>query len=141
MAVTDDQVAALHALLRGDRSGYEELYAKLGKSDGRDYAALIGAAFIIAAERRFQAGSTTADVIQFVADARSHDPSIAESIDQNTAERLVLAALTDAPIDDIDAKTATTTELLLLAAMTAAEDFRAADLDSLMEEARALLSE
>lgn len=141
MAVTNDQVAALRALLRGDQGEYERFYARLGKNDGIGYAAMIGAAFIIAAERRFQPGGTTADVIHFVADARSHDPGIAQSIDPKTGERLVLSALTDEPVDDIDAKTATVTELLLLAAMTAAEDFHAADLDSLLEEARALVDE
>lgn len=141
MAVTDDQVAALHALLRGDRAEYERLYAKLDRSGGATYAALVGAAFIIAAERRFQPDGTKADVIQFVADARSHDAGIAESIDPKIGERLVLAALTDEPVDDIDAKTATVTELLLLAAMTAADDFRAADLDSLLAEARAFVDE
>lgn len=140
MAVTDDQVAALRALLRGDQGEYERLYAQLGKSDGASYAALIGAAFIIAAERRFQPDGTTADVIEFVAETRSHDPSIAESIDPKIGERLVLAALNDEPIDDIDAKTATVTELLLVAAMTA-KGYEAAELDSLLQEARELVDE
>lgn len=141
MTVTDEQVAALRAQLRGDRGEHERLFAQLDKSDSDGYTALIGAAFIVAAERRFLPNGTPADVIRFIADVRSQTPVAAERIDPKIAERLVLCALQDDPIDDIDADTAIVTELLLLVGMVASENMQAADLERFLEEARALAEE
>lgn len=141
MTVTDDQVAALRAQLRGDRSEHERLFAGLSKSDSDGYTILIGAAFVVAAERRFRPNGTAADVIRFVADVRSETPVAAERIDPKIGERLTLCALTGESIDDIDADTAIVTELLLLVSMVASENFQSADLDRFLEEARALADE
>lgn len=141
MTVTDDQVAALRAQLRGDRSEHERLFSMLSKSDADAYPALIAAAFIVAAERRFQSDSTAADVIQFVADVRGQTPSAAEGIDPKIGERLVLSVVADEDIDDIDGDTAILTELFLLAGMVASEGLQVAELDRLLEEAREVADE
>lgn len=142
MTVTDDQIAALRAQLRGDRSEHERLFAQLGQSDSDGYVHLIGAAFVIAAERQFQENSTAADVIRFIADVRSQTPIAAERIDPKIGEQLILSALTDEPVpEDVDVETALITELLLLVGMVASEHFQPADLDRFMDEARALANE
>lgn len=142
MAVTDDQVAALRAQLSGDRIEHERLLSMLdGQADRDGYAALIGAAFVVASERRFRANGTAADVIRFVADVRSRTPSAAERIDPKIGERLVLCALTDEPIDDIDADTAIVTQLLLLVGLIADAEFESAGLDAFLAESRALADE
>lgn len=136
MAVTDNQVATLRAQLRGDYAEYERLFAGLGQSDNEGYTSLIAAAFVLAAERRFRPGGTRPDIILYVANVRSQTRKAAEGIDPKIGERLLLAALTGEPIDDIDADTAVVTELLLLVAMTAGDDFPEADIENLLAEAR-----
>jgi len=138
MAVTDDQVATLRAQLAGDTAEYERRFADLDTAaDRTGYTALIGAAFVVAAERRFSVDSEVADVLKFVADVRGRIPN-AESLDARTAERLILAAVSDADIDDIDADTAVVTQLILTAAMVADAQYDDAALDAFMAEARAL---
>lgn len=142
MAVTNDQVATLRAQLAGDTAEYERRFANLDTAaDRTGYTALIGAAFVVATERRFNADSEVADVLKFVADVRSRTPDTGDKIDSRTAERLILAAVSDADIDDIDADTAVVTELILLAALTADAEYDDASLDSFMVEARALADE
>lgn len=142
MTVTDDQVAALRAQLRGDRSEHERLRTQLDASDSDGYVHLIGAAFVIAAERQFQQNSTAADVIRFIADVRGQTPLAAERIDPKIGEQLIISALTDEPVaEEVDADTALMTELLLLVGMVASEHFQSADLDHFMDEARALANE
>lgn len=137
MAVTDNQVATLHAQLRGDYAEYERLFAGLDKSDNAGYTSLIAAAFVLATERRFRPGGTRPDIILYVANVRSQSRRAAEGIDPKIGERLILAALTGESVDDIDADTAVVTELLLLVAMTAGDDFPESDIDKLLAEARA----
>lgn len=137
MAVTDNQVATLRAQLRGDYAEYDRLFAGLDKSDNAGYTSLIAAAFVLAAERRFRPGGTRPDIILYVANVRSQTRRAAEGIDPIIGERLILAALTGESVDDIDADTAVVTELLLLVAMTAGDDFPEADIDKLLADARA----
>lgn len=139
VTVTDDQVAVLRAQLRGDFEEYERLYAEVDKSDSTGYSALISAAFVLAAERRFRPDGTRPDIIMFVASVRAKSRKLAEGIDPIIGERLILAALVDESIEDIDADAAKKTQLLLLTAMTAADDFPASDVDGLLSEARALV--
>src|SRR5262245_32715989 len=54
MPVTDDQVAALRALLADDQDLYKELYARLDRDrDSSGYVAIVNGAFARAVQRRF----------------------------------------------------------------------------------------
>jgi hypothetical protein len=97
---------------------------------------LATAAFCVATERRFPAGSTARDVIEFVGDARSRTESL-EAVDPRVAERVILAVASDEDLDDIDPKTSFETRLLL-AAMTADQHYDAAGLEEFLTEARKL---
>jgi hypothetical protein len=142
MAVTDEQVAALRAQLAGDTAEYRRRIADLDTAADRDgYTALLSAAFVVAAERRFSVGSEVGDVLKFVADVRGRTPDAGDDIDARTAERLILAAVSDADIDDIDTDTAILTQLMLLAALTADAQYDDAGLDAFLVEARALADE
>lgn len=143
MPVTDDVVAALRAQLKGDRSGYERLFAQMdNKADSARYAALVAAAFTEAAERRFRAEGTPADVIAFVSDVRTRTPGAAEKIDPKIGEQLFNSALMDAPLDDdLTGGTIIATQLLLLAAMIADEDLTSDQLDAFLVESRTLADE
>jgi len=138
MPVTDEQVAPLRAQLGGYIAEYRQLLAQLSPAEVRkEYRMLATAAFCVAAERRFPSGSTTADVIEFVGDARSRTESLA-AIDPRVAERVILAVVGDEDVDDVDPKTSFETQLLLLAAMTADQHYDAAGLEEFLTEARKL---
>lgn len=88
MTVTDEYVAAMRAFLTGDPafSGLaRHLEARDGDAGGNVYAALLGMTFAVAARHRFAGGYTTADVIRFVASART-SPAGDPDIDPRTAE-------------------------------------------------------
>jgi hypothetical protein len=72
MPVTDHQVATLRALLAGDPGEHARLHAQLDRdADRAGYSALIAAACFEAADRRFAASHTRADIAEFVASARA----------------------------------------------------------------------
>lgn len=143
MPVTDDAVAALRAQLTGDREEYDRLLSQVeAAGDEASYAALVTAAFAEAAERRFRAEGTPADVIRFVADVRSRSANLGESIDQKIGEQLFLSSLMDAPLDDdLDGGTIVGTQLLLLVAMMVDAGPTSDQLDAFLAEARTLADE
>lgn len=142
MPVTDDAVAALRAQLKGDQGDHKRLFAQVNAAGNTmGYAALVSAAFTEAADRRFRAHGTTADVIRFVADVRAKSPDLAERIDPKTGERLFLSALMDSPLDDLDGGTIVGTQLLLLAALTADEEPTPDQLEAYLADARTLANE
>jgi hypothetical protein len=101
---------------------------------------LVPAAFFVAAERRFPKGSTRADVISFVADARSRTQRLSE-VDPQVAERLILAVVSDERIGDIDPGTGFETQMLFLAAFTADAKYDTADLEDFLADARKLANQ
>lgn len=138
MPVTEQQVAPLRAQLAADIDEHRRLFAQLSDDEiNREYRLLATAAFCVATERRFPAGSVLSDVIEFVGDARSRTESMA-AVDPRIAERLILAIVSDEDIDDIDPKTGFETQLLLLAVMTADARYDAAGLEDFLTEARKL---
>ncbi len=137
MAVTDEQVAALRALLTGNVTENRSLLARFDRdSDGAGYSALVNAAFFEAADRRFGKGSTPTDVIEYVADVRSRSSDIAEKMDPNTGERLIRKVLAGESTDDIDSRASATAKLFLLAALMADENFGSAELDQFLARVR-----
>jgi hypothetical protein len=138
MAVTEEQVAALRAQLAGDLEEHRRLFAQLMPSDVRSgYRALTSAAFCVAAERRFPKESAAADVIAYVGDVRGRTQAAAQ-MNPRTAEQVILAVVTDEPLDDVDPRTSFEIQLLLLAAMTADAQLDADGLDAFLVEARKL---
>jgi hypothetical protein len=139
MTVTDEQVAALRAQLADDVEEHRRLLAQLDlDSGGREYLALIDAAFFEAAERRFGNESTTADVIEYVADVRSRSQRIAEAVDARLAEQLIRMVFSDSPAEQLDSKAALTAKQVLLGALIADEHLDDAGLDKVLADARRL---
>lgn len=142
MPVADEQVTALRTILTGDAARYKELYAKLDRSRlGREYTALVAAAFGTAVMRRFGEQHTTRDVVEFVADARSRSENIAAKIDPEVGERLIGAVLGEATTQGISREAVANAQFLLLGALVAAEHLDDAGLDAFMEDARKLADE
>lgn len=139
MPVTDEQVAALRAQLADDVDEHRRLLAQLDlNTGGRAYVALIDAAFFEAAERRFDNRSTTADVIEYVADVRARSPRIADTVDARTGEQLIRMVFSESPVEPLDSKTALTAKQVLLAALIADEHLDEAGLDKTLADARQL---
>jgi hypothetical protein len=139
MAVTDLQVATLRAQLAGDLEEHRRLLTRFDeKSDGRPYVTLTNAAFFEAADRRFGSSTTADDIIQFVADVRARSERIRDSLDPRVAERVLLAAVTDADISDLDPREVRSTQRILLNALIVDENLDAADLDAFLATARGL---
>lgn len=76
--------------------------------------------------------------MEFVGDARSRSPEVAGQVDPKTAERVIMAAFTGQPLDDIDPRTSWETQLVLMAAIIGDEHLDDAGLDAFLAEARKL---
>jgi hypothetical protein len=107
MAVTDQQVAALRAQLAGDYDEHRRLIADLDSRHGLGgYTALVTAAFVEAADRRFgPSHRDDAAVTEFVSDVRSRFPGADKEIDQAAAERVSGKALGRGSVSDLDGTT------------------------------------
>jgi hypothetical protein len=139
MPVTDDQVAVLRALLADDQDLYKMLYARLDRDrDSAGYIAMVTAGFAEAAERRFGENYQPADVIEFVADARSRSERAAQELDPRIAERVIEVALGRGSVADVSKTTLASTQLLLLGALVADEHFDDAGLDAFLASSRKL---
>jgi hypothetical protein len=137
--VTDDQVAALRALLAGDLERHKLLYAQLGLDQAlAGYTALVTGAFSEAVERRFGANYRPADVITFVGDVRSRSDRIAESLDPSAAERIIRAVFGDGSVKDLRDVTVVSAQMVLLGALITDEQLDDAGLDAFLTDARTL---
>lgn len=140
MKVTADQVSALRAVLTGDLNTHQRVYEQLDPATRQGYLALVTAAFFTAAEQRFKDGDR-ADIADFVSEARAKSDRLAESIDPQIAERLLMAVSTGEDIDDIDPETRGGHFILLLTGLVVDADFSNAELDTFLEKARKLADE
>jgi len=139
MPVTDDQVAALRALLADDQDRHRQLFGQLDRAEARTgYPALVTAAFGEAVERRFGQHCQPADVVAFVAGVRSRSDRLAGQLDPDAAERVINAVLGHGSIRDLDREAVTRAKLVLLAALVADARLDAAALDEFLAAARKL---
>ena len=141
MAITDDQVAALHSYLSaGDDAGADDAerrfltLAKTGRLDGIEV--LVYGAFAAAARRRFSPTWRSADIVRFVADFRSSSPEAASLIRPSAAENQLRGVLGEKLTTRPDEETRARVQLMLLAALTAG--LTRQELHELMSDGRAL---
>lgn len=139
MPVTDQQVAALRALLSGHLAEAKRLATRLDpRSDGPGSRALIAAGFAEATHRIF--ASDGAGLAQFIAQVRTSAAHYAETIDAYTAHhlfhhRLQTGQRPGSPgLDDDD--TLPTVQLIMLAELVGQARFSRADLDEFIATAR-----
>lgn len=138
MAITDDHVAVLRAMLAGDFESYDRLTAQLDATDswGEDYPVLIGAAFFEAVDRRFAKAFTRPEIVQFVAHARERFDQSGKDINPLAAERLILSVLTPESVDDLDDETVVLTQTVLLGELITAQQLDDPTLDEFMAVSR-----
>lgn len=145
MPITDDQVAVLRAQLSGDREEHLRLMEQLDSNEANVlYTALVAAAFIEAAERHFIKDGKVADnseVIEFVARVRETDDRSSDLINAQVAESMILDLLGKGRMVDADPDTKFGHQTVLLAALVGEEQFTPTELDSFLNDARALANE
>jgi hypothetical protein len=139
MTVTDHQAATLRALLGGDFDEHARLRGQLDREADREgYSSLIAAAFFLAADRRFASGHAKADIVEFVAWARSSSASAADQIDPLLAERMIRGVFEDEDLHDVSGQALLETQVMLLAALVGERRPDGAELDSLLADSRKL---
>jgi hypothetical protein len=142
MPVTDHQVAVLRAQLKGNSEEHKRLADQLTPEEAnKEYTALVAGAFIEAVERRFLKNGKAAEkseVVDFVADIRQADNEMANIIDPQIAEGLILYLLKKGDLVDADKNKAFGHQIVLLASLVAREQFTDAQLDAFLVEARTL---
>jgi hypothetical protein len=139
MPVTDDQVAALRALLTDDMQLHRRVFDGLDRTAAKKgYTTLVTAAFAKGVERRFGYTYQSADIVGFVADVRARSDRLAEHLDPEISERVILTVLGDASVRDLSHSVVTSTQLLLLAGLVSDEHFDGERLDAFLVSARKL---
>jgi hypothetical protein len=104
--------------------------------DSLGYSALLIGAFFEAVDRRFSKNSTTAGVVNYVADVRARFDEIAEAVDPLVTERLIRATLGEGSTHDIPGRASVTAKLFLVAALIADEGLDSTGLDEFIAKAR-----
>ncbi|MFB4311281.1 hypothetical protein [Actinomadura sp. GTD37] len=145
MPITDEQVAVLRAQLTGNREEHLRLMGQLDSNEANvSYTALVAAAFIEAAERRFIEDGKVADdaeVIDFVAKVRETNDESSRLIKPQIAESMILDLLGKGAMVDADPDTRFGHQTVLLAAMVGEERFTSTELDAFLHNARSLADE
>jgi hypothetical protein len=137
MPVTDDEVAALRAYLRGNQALQQELYGRMTTPATRArYSALVAAAFFEAVDRRFRGRDSAAEVIEYVADVRARSPEVGQEIDPSPAERLISRVLTGADTSDISGRTKGKIFIVFLMALVSDAQYDDVQLEAFLAEAR-----
>ncbi|MFI0370840.1 hypothetical protein ACH35V_23465 [Actinomadura sp. 1N219] len=143
MAITDDQVAALRAQLEGRYDEHRQILQRLDRAeDNVAYNALVSAAFFEASRDRFLrdgVAAEDAEVIEFIAYTRERVPDVADDIDPDIAERLILFVIGKLPLDandDIKGNVALATKVLLLAALIHDANPSQAEFEAFMAKVR-----
>ncbi|MFF4241899.1 hypothetical protein ACFYYL_39050 [Actinomadura geliboluensis] len=140
--MTDEQVATLRAQLKGNLAEHRRLLSELDPEEAKvGYSALIAAAFIEAAERRFLRDDRPAkesEIIEFVAKARETDDEMPDIINPQLAESMILHLLGKGQIIDADENTKLGHQIILLATLVGEEEFTDAELETFLHSARSL---
>jgi hypothetical protein len=140
--VTDDQIATLRALLKGEREEHRQLLNQLNRAEANvGYSALLAAGFFEAVERRFMANDQVTNhtrVIDFVASVRERTDETPDAVNPDVAERMIFHALDQgASISDLDSDTVIQHQIILLAALIGDAQMDELKLDAFLRKIRA----
>jgi hypothetical protein len=136
--VTDLEVAALHAQISGnDNAARSPLSGQLTRSgDLSGLAALVHAALVIAARRKFTPQWSRAEVVGYVAQVRALLGERPGLLDPLTAEDELRSALGEPIRATHEAGAVAAARLILLLALIASLDLDDQEVGALLEEAR-----
>lgn len=134
-------VAVIRALLTEDFGAYRRLNTELDRSANKAFAAVLGAAFVEAATRRFGEHPDTSEIIKFVAAARAVYERTGEIVAAEDAERMIRAALgEDHLLDGMDGRTMGTAQTAMLFAIVHETGTSPEQVDDLLAVAEARVS-
>jgi len=142
----EENTLFLRALLRHDWETYGKVMGSLAAQGKGTPVAIIGSTFQLAVPRCFGEGTTVADVVQFVADARIFYGDTVD-LPQREAEAIMRAVLDlEAPwveevVENLPVVEIASIEARLLAKLLADRGLSDTELDSLLEEAERSLRE
>jgi len=142
VAVADEAVATLHDLLARRFDEHSRRLNQLSKSEVNHFTAMINAAFFEAARSRFIKDgkpASDAEVIDYVAYARSWDEGSAEEIDPDAGERLINVVIEKLPLDaldDLDNNVVFNSKLMLLASFVREANYTEEGLAEFIQQAR-----
>jgi hypothetical protein len=137
MRVTDEQMAALRALLALDSPEAERLTGRLIDNENLDgYGELVYAAFVTAARRRFSPVWSLPELIRFVAAVRVDLARDEVDIDSRTAEFVLRRALDEKVAAEPNQEAIARAQFFLLQEMVLEARFGDVELDEFLKSAR-----
>jgi len=131
----DKSARIIRAMLADDMDTFRPLHAGLDSDERRVFAALFGAAFYKAANDKFGKDYSTADVIEFVAEARTRYLG-PETVSAEDAERVIEAVLGEEDLaNDMSAYARGEAQTAMLIALVRDAGLSAEEIDALLDVA------
>jgi hypothetical protein len=131
----DKSSRIIRAMLADDMDTFRPLHAGLDSDERRVFAVLFGAAFYKAVNDKFGKDYSAADVIEFVAEARTGYVG-PETVSAEDAERVIRAVLgEDHLADDMSALARGQAQTAMLIAIVRDAGLSAAEIDALLDAA------
>jgi hypothetical protein len=129
-------VSVIRALLTADFTAYQRLLAGLDAGQRRALSVLLSVAFNDAAIQHFGDNHTTAEIVEFVAEARATYPTVGQAVSAEDAESVIRAALgEDDLIDAMDGYAFGAAQTAVLVALVRANATSAQDVDRFLDGA------
>lgn len=139
MPVTEQQAAVLRAQLSGQLAEADRLLHQFSsREDLQGFFTFTIAAFNEAVKLRFGRDGTREDAIRLVADVRSRSDWLSDSINPDTAERVLEAAFTRNDVPDLDPDELRSIFSIFLSAMISEVGLDESQLDDFLAKARAM---
>lgn len=128
----------MRAYLSGDQEIFQRLNRMLDRSkpSARAYRALLIGVFTEAVSLRFSEQTPRTEVIDYVADLRSRGDDIAEALNPDDAERMIMAVIADEDIDDLSGDERVRLEMILMLAFVRDAHFSVDQLEAFLERSR-----
>jgi hypothetical protein len=139
MPVTDEQVAALRAYLKGDFEGHRRLFKAMGPREG--FTTLVPATFLLLTDRRFPEGTPIDRIVEFVGEVRARYFSDPDELDPVVAERLLAAVNSADRASDIEPGVKYRTQMILLYPFVTEEKLSDQGIENLLAAARKIADE
>jgi hypothetical protein len=112
---TADYAELIRCIVRDNWTAYDQKSQQLNEQGGWDgWSEFLGAAFVVAVERRFDQAMDPADVIRFVAEARAEFTASGSDFDPAAAELMINSVLGRASASGIDTQSVIQVEIVLV---------------------------
>jgi hypothetical protein len=139
---TADYAELVRSLVRDDWTAYDQRTQQLTEDGGWDgWSEFLGAAFVVAVERRFDQTTEPAEVIRFVADARAEFSASGSDFAPAAAETMINSVLDRASAAGVDTQTVVQVEIVVIRKLLRDANLTDGELDDFLAEAAQLSME